>query len=381
MPRLLNFVLAALLVLLTVPAQETLAQGGEPSREPILRIETGMHTAVIKRIGVDAANRYLVTASDDKTVRVWELPTGRLLRVIRVPLGAGNEGKLFAVALSPDGTTIAAGGWTKSETGSHNIYIFDRESGRLLRRLGGLPNVVLHLVYSPDGRYLAATLGGTNGVRIYQTRDYSPAGEDRDYGNDSYGADFDRAGRLVTTCYDGFVRLYAPVGENSLRLVAKQKAAGGDRPFSVSFSPDGSRVGIGFADSTRVVVVLSGRDLTPLYAPDTSGVNNGNLVSVAWSADGRTLYAGGGAEDANNRRFIRAWADGGRGAYRDIAGVAANTIQQSSPCATAASCTARQAQPSARWTRMAGACFSPRRRLAITGTTGKAFSSRPTALV
>ncbi|MGH9944012.1 MAG: caspase family protein [Pyrinomonadaceae bacterium] len=325
MPRLLHLITVALLLSLLAPAQSARAQGGEPSREPVLRIETGMHTAVIRRIGVDAANRYLVTASEDKTVRVWELPAGRLLRVIRAPLGAGNEGKLFAVALSPDGTTIAAGGWTVGGESGENIYLFDRESGRLLRRLGGLPNVVNHLVYSPDGRYLAATLGGTNGVRVYQTRDYSPAGEDRDYGGQSYGADFDRAGRLVTTCYDGFIRLYAPVGENSLRLVAKQKATGGDRPFSASFSPDGSRVGIGFADSTRVAV-LSGRDLSPLYAPDTSGVNNGDLSKVAWSADGSTLYAGGRAQDANNRFFIRAWADGGRGAYRDIAGVAADTI-------------------------------------------------------
>jgi hypothetical protein len=46
----------------------TSAQTGEPSRAPILLIETGMHTAVIKQIGLDAANRLLVTASHDKTV-------------------------------------------------------------------------------------------------------------------------------------------------------------------------------------------------------------------------------------------------------------------------------------------------------------------------
>ena len=44
-----------------------------PTTEPILRIETEMHTAVIGRIGIDGENRYLVTASDDKTARVWEL--------------------------------------------------------------------------------------------------------------------------------------------------------------------------------------------------------------------------------------------------------------------------------------------------------------------
>jgi WD40 repeat protein len=82
---------------------------------PMLRIETGMHTAMIRRIAVDAAGRFLVTGSDDKTVRVWELETGRLLRTIRPPTGTGNEGKIYAVAISPDGRTIAAGGWTGFE--------------------------------------------------------------------------------------------------------------------------------------------------------------------------------------------------------------------------------------------------------------------------
>src|SRR5437016_4717932 len=90
MPRPLNLVLIALL-LLTAAAQSAMAQEREPSREPVLRIETGMHTAIIKRIGVDRAGKFLVTASDDKTARVWELQTGRLLRVLRVPIGNGNE--------------------------------------------------------------------------------------------------------------------------------------------------------------------------------------------------------------------------------------------------------------------------------------------------
>jgi WD40 repeat protein len=41
--------------------------------EPILKIETGMHTAPIRRIGIDSAERFLVTGSLDKTIKVWEL--------------------------------------------------------------------------------------------------------------------------------------------------------------------------------------------------------------------------------------------------------------------------------------------------------------------
>src|SRR5258706_6393607 len=81
-------------------------------REPVLRIETGMHTAAITEISIDATNRFLVTASFDKTVRLWELPSGRLLRVLRVPIGEGTYGKLYSDAISPDGGTIAVGGVT-----------------------------------------------------------------------------------------------------------------------------------------------------------------------------------------------------------------------------------------------------------------------------
>lgn len=300
------------------------ARAQEPSREPILRIETGMHTAAISRIGVDAAGQFLVTASHDKTVRVWELATGRLLRTVRPPIGEGNEGELYAVALSPDGQTIAAGGWTQAAQASYNLYLFDRASGRLLRRIGGLPNGAGHLVFSHDGAQLAAALQAGQGVRLFRVADGTEIGQDRAYGSDSYDASFDRGGRLVTSCLDGFLRLYDP----SLRLLTKVAAPGGKRPYSVRFSPDGTKVAVGYEDSTRVDV-LSGADLRLLYSPDVTGVDKVNLGSVTWSADGAELYAGGrywktGAVP------VRRWADAGRGRYRDLP-AANSTIMDLAP--------------------------------------------------
>ena len=42
---------------------------------------------------------------------------------------------------------MAAGGWTRGVVGEENIYLFDRETGALFRRMEGLPNVVNHLVF------------------------------------------------------------------------------------------------------------------------------------------------------------------------------------------------------------------------------------------
>jgi WD40 repeat protein len=158
-----------------------------PPTEPILRLNTTSHTARLVRIATDRENRYAVTASEDKTARVWSLADDRLLGVLRVPIDDGDMGKLYAVAMTPDGGTVALGGFTTLTGHDENIYLFDRASGALQRRLSGLPNVVNHLAYSSDGRLLAAALWGASGIRVYDVAGgYELLPSDKTYGDDSF---------------------------------------------------------------------------------------------------------------------------------------------------------------------------------------------------
>jgi WD40 repeat protein len=319
------------LLVMAVLITGSVAQGAEPPREPILKIETAMHTSQIWRIDVDAANRLLVTGSDDKAVRVWELPSGRLLNVLRPPVGAGNEGKIFSVAISPDGKTVACGGWTGWDwDGQASIYLFNRATGELSRRIDGLPSAIDHLAYSPDGAYLAASLGG-NGIRVFRSKDVLLIGEDKDYGDYSLGIVFDQQNRIAAASLDGYIRLYAAPGGKGLRLIAKKQAPGGKKPFSLAFSPDGKLLAAGFQDTTKVDV-LSARDLSFLYSPDTSGVNNGILSAVAFSADGHNLYAGG-TYHSGTQSPIFVWDAAGKGERRELSG-AAMTIMHILPLKT-----------------------------------------------
>ena len=308
------------------------AVAGPLFEKPFLVVEPGMHTAPINRIDVDAEGRFLVSASDDKTVRVWAVADGRLLRTIRMPAGPEHVGKAYAVAISPDGETIAAGGWTYGAKGRESIYLFERRSGRMVGRIGGLENVVLHLAFAADGGRLAATLGGGNGIRVYE-RGEAAEGEksgwrevaaDRDYGDHSYWAAFAGDGRLATTSYDGQVRLYASASGGGYGKPLLKKAPGGGRPFAIAWSPDGERLALGYDDSHRVDL-LDGRSLEPLGEADTGDVAGGDLSKVTFSADGARLLAGGRFQRNGRRKPIRAWEEAGEGAAREVA-VADNTI-------------------------------------------------------
>lgn len=309
----------------------SLAGAAERPTKPVLRIETGLHTAPIRRIATDAENRWLATASDDKTLRLWDLQKGTILKILRPPLDDGNIGKLYSVAMSPDGAYIATGGWTLGGRGS-SIYVFQRDTGHMVHRISGMPNVIYELAWSPDGLYLAAGLGGKNGIRVFRGDNYALVGEDRDYGNMVQGLDLDRRGRLVTSSYDGLLRLYQ-VAPGGLQLLNKKTPPGGKRPVGVRFSPDGTKIAVGFYDAPNVSLLYAD-SLDFIAAPESQDLGKDvGLPVVCWSADGSTLFAGGTARSSDRKsRVIRAWLQGGRGEYRDLA-AADNTIQDIRPLA------------------------------------------------
>ncbi|NBB70790.1 MAG: hypothetical protein GVY33_10790, partial [Alphaproteobacteria bacterium] len=296
---------------------------------PTLVLDPGFHTAPINR--ADAAAGVAVTASDDKTVRVFDLDDGRHLRTIRLPAGPGNVGKAYAVAISPDGALIAVGGWMRDPPASEQIYLFDRVSGALIHSVEGSPEVVNHLAFSPtgDGRFLAAALG-TGGLRIFdRERSWAEVARDEAYGDRSYGATFAPGGGacLATSSLDGGIRLYPPLTElpagGHITPAAEVAAPGGSMPFGLAFRPEGAVLAVGYADTTAVSL-LDARTLATLDAPDTAGLAGGDLAEVVWSADGATLFAGGRYTDQAGSPVI-AWADGGAGARR-ILPASASTI-------------------------------------------------------
>jgi WD40 repeat protein len=313
------FAIMALLGGGTALAQDQLADA--PSQLPILQIDAGMHTASIRRVGADAACSFLATGSEDKTIRLWRLSDGRLLNTLRVPIGDGREGKIYAVAVAPDGGWIAAGGFTKTG-GQHRVYIFQAATGEMTATFGPFPQAILNLAISPDGKRLAATYWRGGGVRVWDRQgvglaSWQQAGEDRFYGGqDANGAVFDPNGVLYTVADDGKLRRYADI--KSRPKVAPTR--GGRRPYSVSINTRDNHLAVGFAD-TAAVDVYNATTLTWQFAAkaDDAGGGAGGFAATAWSASGDQLFAGG-TYLKGNQYVIRVWDQAGNGLPRDLEG-------------------------------------------------------------
>jgi WD40 repeat protein/uncharacterized caspase-like protein len=315
-----------------------------PDQRPFLRIETGMHTAPLNSIGADAACRLLVTTSDDKTVRLWSLSDGKLQRVMRLPIGIGYSGRVFAVGISGDARLIAIGrhdGYFLGDGTAAAIYLYQiGKTGEpsLVRRTTFVSRVTA-IAFSRDGSRLAigfkgpqgiGVAPGSQGVRVIDVGSGRELLADASYGSDVYGLAYAPDDALIAASDDGRLRRYGP----DLKLTVSRAAPDGKRPTSVAIDPSGWRVAIGYGDEPTVSI-LDARTLEPLAKAQNDDLYNGALASVAWSRSGATLVAGGTAREqfqGDSRIFLRRFDANGRRYGADVA-ASKNSIMDIKPCA------------------------------------------------
>lgn len=116
------------------------------------------HAEQINALAISPDGRTLVTASNDRTLKVWDLRKRKLLRTLW-----GHSDWVVSVAISPDGKEVASG----SDDGT--LIIWDMATGDTLHTMrmpAGRPKA---LAYFSTGRFIVA---GTmdNTFQIWDTR-------------------------------------------------------------------------------------------------------------------------------------------------------------------------------------------------------------------
>ncbi|MEH2069954.1 MAG: serine/threonine-protein kinase [Nostoc sp.] len=105
------------------------------------------HSNWIWTIAFSPDSKTLASGSADKTIKLWNLATGKLIRTLQ-----GHTDGVTSVSFSPDGKILASGSASKDT----KIRLWNLETGKLIRTLEGHANGVQAVVFSPDGKTLAS---------------------------------------------------------------------------------------------------------------------------------------------------------------------------------------------------------------------------------
>lgn len=220
--------------------------------------------SIIRALAISPDGYRLLYGSDDKTLQLCDVQTGK---PIGVPL-VGHEWGVYSVAFSPDGERIVSG------SGDKNIRLWDAGTGEGIGGpLTGHSEGVLSVAYSSDGTRIAS------------------GSEDRS------------------------IRLWDAYSGKSLAILT-----GHEGPVnSVVFNPDGTRIVSGGMDGTiRLWDVHTGQ---PLGAALQIQGRTSSIGSVAFSHDGRRILSGG-AElwlwDARTGQVLRGPLSGHKGFVSEV---------------------------------------------------------------
>ena len=207
----------------------------------------------------------LATGSEDGTVRLWDVQSGKELAVLH------HESGVSAVAFSPDGSRLAT-------TASLTVRLWDAVSGEEIAALRGHEYGIVDVVFSPDGSELAT--GSHDGTaRLWDAESGEELAvlrhEDR-----VYGVAFSPDGsQIATASWDDTARLWDAVSGEEIAVLLHQ----GD-VWEVSFSGDGSRIATASWDGTaRLWDATSGEELAILKG------HKGPVTTVIFSPDGSKL--------------------------------------------------------------------------------------------
>jgi WD40 repeat protein/serine/threonine protein kinase len=244
------------------------------------------HKGAVTAVTFSPDDRLLASASADKTVKLWDVMSGKEVRTLE-----GHTDRVTGVAFSPDGRRLA------STAADRTVRLWDTATGEQLFCLEGHTAHVTSVAFSPDGRHIASGSEDKT-VRIWDTDRRRTAFEFKEHkfpvGGVAFSPDGKNVGSVSLGSESGYTRGEAIVWDTFTgKRIFEQEGKGfhSSEGFTgLAFSPDGKRLATNgvFSHQTRFIKIwsLSGGDNATGLEGHRDIVHN-----VAFSPDGKRLVS------------------------------------------------------------------------------------------
>ncbi|MDT4898792.1 MAG: hypothetical protein QOH25_3869 [Acidobacteriota bacterium] len=202
------------------------------------------HTASVLSVDFSYDQKYIVTASMDRTARVWDVETGKLLSEMQ-----GHSAGLRSAVFSPDGKLVA----TASD--DRTARLWDAATGQSLHTLQGHTGEVTSVRFSPDGNQVVTTSNDRT-ARVWDSATGQSFSVLEGHTGPVTYASFSLDGlTVVTTSTDGTARVWDVLTRSHIPFVGHLNVVN-----MASFSPNGDYVvTVGSDWDVRIWNVKDGR--------------------------------------------------------------------------------------------------------------------------
>jgi WD40 repeat protein len=290
------------------PDGKRIVSGSEDRTIRIWDIDSGKclttlkgHTSVVRAIAVTSNGKRIVSGSFDKTIRIWDIDSDKCLTMLE-----GHTGPVYGIAVTPDGKRIVSG------SGDKTIRIWDIDSGKCLATLNGHSSFVHGIAVTPNGKRIVSGSGDRT-IRIWDSDTGKRLTTLKGHTGAVYGiAITPNSEQIVSGSADKTIRIW---DIDSGKCLATLEGHTG-LIYGIAITPNSVLIVSGSFDRTiRIWDIVSGNCLTTLegYADQVHGIavtpNNKRIVSGSmentirvWDISGIDTAASGPAP----KRFTNA---------------------------------------------------------------------------